>query len=241
MKEVDINLMKTYWEAAEGKILIMTVAPELKDMRALALYCTRKGIVLSAGHSNATYDNMREGIEVGILHSTHFFNAMRALHHRDPGVVGAIMIHPEISCEIIADGIHVHPALIRLLLREKPEDKIVLVTDSTRPAGQKEGGLFANNEPVYLKEGVFRRTTDDVIAGSSLTMNNGIQNLIDMGVEKSIAIMMANRNPAQVLNMQKEIGSLIPGMSADIAVFDDNLDIKYTIVNGRILFQQQEH
>lgn len=240
MKEVDLDLMKRYWEASEGHISIMTVAPELKNMRELALYCTKKGIVLSAGHSNATYENMLEGMEAGIVHSTHFFNAMRALHHRDPGVVGAIMIHNEVSCEIIADGFHVHPALIKLLLQEKPKDKTILVTDSIRPTGQTEGRLFANNETVYLKDGIFRRSSDDVIAGSALTMNRGIKNLLDMGIDKKLAIMMATHNPSLVLNRQKEIGSLIPGMKADIAIFNDNIEIEYTLVNGEIVYRRKD-
>jgi N-acetylglucosamine-6-phosphate deacetylase len=239
MREVDLELMQKYWDASEGIISIMTVAPELKGMRSLALYCRKKGIVLSAGHSNASYDNMREGMEAGIVHSTHFFNAMRALHHRDPGVVGAIMIHPEVSCEIIGDGVHVHPALIKLLLSVKPKDKILLVTDSLRPTGQKEGDLYANNEKVYLKDGIFYRVSDDVIAGSSLTMNRGIKNLMDMGIDKSLAIQMATKNPSLVLNKQNELGSLIPGKAADIAVFDDNLNIEYTIVNGNILYSSR--
>jgi len=130
IQEVNLERMRAYWDASEGHISNMTVAPELNNMRELALYCSRKSIVLQAGHSNACYREMLDGIQAGILHSTHLFNAMRPLHHRDPGVTGAILIHPEISCEIIADGIHVHPALINLLLKEKPVNKIVLINQS---------------------------------------------------------------------------------------------------------------
>ncbi len=112
IRDVSVELLKEYWELSEGTIISMTVAPELKGMRELVLEAQKLGITLLAGHSNATYEQMVEGIEAGILHSTHFFNAMRSMHHRDPGVVGAILIHPEISCELIADGVHVHPALV---------------------------------------------------------------------------------------------------------------------------------
>lgn len=229
---VDLDLMERIDTASNGAIAIMTVAPELKNMRELALLCAKKGIVLSAGHSDASYENMLEGMQVGILHSTHFFNAMRGLHHRDPGVAGAIMIHPDISCEVIADGFHVHPAILSHLLRVKPLDNIVLVTDSLRPTGQIEGRLEANQEEVYLKDDVFYRKTDDVIAGSSLTMIKGVQNLVSFGVPLEDALRMAAANPARVLNQQTEIGSLIPGRKADLVVFDNDFEVRMTMVGG---------
>jgi len=189
---------------------------------------------LSAGHSDATYDHMLEGMQAGILHATHFFNAMRRLHHRDPGVVGAIMIHPNVTCEIVADGFHVHPAIIKLLIQNKPVDNIVLVTDALCPTGQTSGTLRANGEDVYLREGIFRRKVDDVIAGSSLTMIRGVQNLCDFGVKLDDALRMASGNPARILNRQREIGSLIPGRDADIVVFDDHFHIVMTLVKGRV-------
>jgi N-acetylglucosamine-6-phosphate deacetylase len=143
VRPVDIVLMEQLWEASLGRIVNMTVAPELKGMRELALFCIKKGIVLQAGHTDAEYGNMLEGMQAGILHSTHLFNAMRRLDHRNPNAVGAILIHTEMSCEIIADGFHVHPDLLKLLLRDKPIDKIVLVTDGLKPTGQKEGPFFS--------------------------------------------------------------------------------------------------
>lgn len=238
IKDVDLDLMKYFVEETDGNIAIMTVAPELKNMRDLALYCTKHGIVLSAGHTSATYEQMVEGMQTGILHSTHFFNAMRKLHHRDPGCVGAIMIHPEISCELIADGIHVHPSLVKLLLKEKPIDKVVLITDALRPTGQKCGCLLANKREVYLtEENIFRHLDDDVIAGSSSTMIGGIQNLSKWGINLEQSFRMASANPATVLRMDKT-GALVPGMLADITVIDDDFNIKMTIVAGEILLNR---
>ena len=131
----DIALMEQLYDASGGAISNMTVAPELKGMREICLYCVRKGIVLQAGHTDARYENMVEGMQGGILHSTHLFNAMSRLDHRNPNAVGAILTHPEISCEIIADGYHVHPDLFKLLLRNKSSDRIVLVTDALKPTG----------------------------------------------------------------------------------------------------------
>ncbi|MGL1890790.1 MAG: N-acetylglucosamine-6-phosphate deacetylase [Spirochaetaceae bacterium] len=238
IKDVDIELMKSFVRETNENISLMTVAPELKNMRDLALYCTKKGIVLSAGHTSATYEQMVEGMQTGILHSTHFFNAMRKLHHRDPGCVGAIMIHPEISCELIADGIHVHPSLVKLLLKEKPIDKVVLITDALKPTGQTCGCLLANKREVYLTdENIFRHKDDDVIAGSSSTMIGGITNLTKWGVSLDHALRMASSNPATVLRMDKA-GALIPGMFADITVIDDDFNIKMTMVSGKILLNR---
>ncbi|MDD3807660.1 MAG: N-acetylglucosamine-6-phosphate deacetylase [Candidatus Marinimicrobia bacterium] len=236
MKEVDLSLMDRYIRESGNNIAIMTVAPELKNMHELALYCTKKGIVLSAGHSNATYENMLEGIQAGILHSTHFFNAMRRLHHRDPGVVGAIMIHHNVSCEIIADSYHLHPAIIKLLREVKPINKIILVTDSLKPTEQKSGILIANNEEVYYDEGVFKRKTDGTIAGSALTMIKGVKNLVEMGFDVDDALRMASCNPVTVISRQIETGYILPGRNADITSFDNEFRIKMTMIHGEIKY-----
>ncbi|MCL2721555.1 MAG: N-acetylglucosamine-6-phosphate deacetylase [Treponema sp.] len=234
IQPVDINLMEQIWEASGGNIRNMTVAPELKNMRELAIFCIKKGIVLQAGHTNAEYDNMVEGMQVGILHSTHFFNAMRRLDHRNPNAVGAILIHPEMSCEIIADGFHVHPDLFKLLLRNKTIDKIVLVTDSLKPTEQKDEPFFANNEEVYFKNGVFFRKLDDVIAGSGLTMIRGIQNLVTAGFSLNDAIKTASFNPAQIMRYTNQ-GAIIPGRFADVTVFDNEYKIRLVMVGGKII------
>ena len=233
MRAVNLDLMEKYYQIAEGRISNMTVAPELKGMRELALYCTEKGIVLQAGHSAASYDQMQEGMEVGITHATHFFNAMKKMHHRDPGLVGAILIHSEMTCELIADGEHVHPAIIKLLIREKAADKVCLVTDSIRPTGQEGGALFANNEEVYLGEnGVFFRRRDNVIAGSALTLNRGVANMVRFGVSPAEAFLMASYTPASIIGVERELGSLLPGHKANLAIFDKDFNALATLVAG---------
>ncbi|MDR0463881.1 MAG: N-acetylglucosamine-6-phosphate deacetylase [Treponema sp.] len=234
VQPVDLDLMEQLWEASSGHIVNMTIAPELKHMRELALFCIKKGIILQAGHSNAEYDHMVEGMQVGILHSTHFFNAMRRLDHRNPNTVGAILIHPEMSCEIIADGFHVHPDLYKLLLRNKSIDKIVLVTDGLKPTEQKEAPFYANNEEVYFKNGVFYRKSDDVIAGSGLTMIRGIKNLVTAGFSIEDAVKTASFNPAQIMRYNN-LGAIIPGRFADITVFDRNFNINLVMVGGKIM------
>jgi N-acetylglucosamine-6-phosphate deacetylase len=231
VRSVDIPFMERLWEAAGGHIVNMTVAPELKGMRELALFCIKKGIILQAGHTNANYENMVEGMQAGILHSTHLFNAMSKLDHRNPNAVGTILTHPEMSCEIIADGFHVHPDLFKLLLRDKPIDKIVLITDGLKPTEQKQGPFFANKEEVVFRDGVFRRKSDDIIAGSGLTMIRGVKNLVSFGFSPEDAVKAASTNPAQIMRYRRK-GTIIPGNDADITVFDKNFTVLATLVEG---------
>ncbi|MDR2808658.1 MAG: N-acetylglucosamine-6-phosphate deacetylase [Spirochaetaceae bacterium] len=233
IKPVDIQFMDQLWQASCGHIVNMTVAPELKGMREMALYCIKKGIILQAGHTNAQYENMVEGMQAGILHSTHLFNAMSRMDHRNPGAVGAILIHPEISCEIIADGRHVHPDLFRFLQRDKPLDKIVLVTDGLKPTEQREGPFLANGEEVIFHDGVFHRKVDDVIAGSALTMIGGVKNLVSFGFSLEAAVKTATINPAQVMRYTRK-GAIVPGYDADVIVFDKQFNILLVIINGII-------
>lgn len=239
VKLPDSKLFDELWEASEGHIVNMTVAPELKGMRELALHCIEKGVILQAGHTNAEYENIVEGIQVGILHSTHFFNAMSQLHHRNPGTVGAILIHPEMSCEIIADGVHVHPDLFKLLSRDKNRAQVVLVTDALTPTEQKGEHLFANGEEVVFKDGCFHRKSDDVIAGSSLTMKKAIKNIVEYGYPLSDAIKFACVNPARIMKYTHK-GILAPTYDSDILVMDKQFSIKLVMIEGKIVKNKME-
>lgn len=238
VRPVDLGLMERLWDASEGHIVSMTVAPELKSMRELALFCNRLGIVLQAGHTDASYENMIEGMQAGIRHSTHMFNAMSRLHHRNPNAVGAVLIQPDLSCEIIADGLHVHPDLIRLLFRDKPEGNIVLVTDSLKPTKQAtDAPLFANDEEVYLEHNLFYRASDGVIAGSSLTMIEGVRNLISFGVPLESAVKMASANPARIFGLHRK-GMISPGFQADLLLANSKFEAQMTIINGKIKYRR---
>jgi len=233
VQQVDISFMEQLWEASGGRIINMTVAPELKGMRELALYCLKRGIVLQAGHTNAKYENMVEGMQSGILHSTHFFNAMSRMEHRNPNAVGAVLSHPEMSCEIIADGFHIHPDIYKLLLRNKPIEKIVLITDALKPTEQAMGPLFANGEEVIFRDGAFHRKSDDILAGSALTMIRGIQNLTNYGFNLEDAVKTSSFNPAQVMRYRNK-GAIIPGYDADLTVFSRNFRVMAVVAGGII-------
>lgn len=235
---VDLDLMEELWQASEGHIVNMTVAPELKHLRALALYSLSKGIVLQAGHTNATYKQMVEGMQTRIMHVTHLFNAMSRMHHRDPGAVGAVFIHPELSCEIIADGIHINSEIIKFLLRCKSLDKVVLVTDALKPTKQKKKPLIANGDEVYLNQ-CFYRKSDNAIAGSALSMLDSVKNIVSYGFNLEQAVRMAATNPAHIMK-QDHLGIIAPGYDADITILSHNFNVLYTIVQGKIYLKGKE-
>ena len=232
---VDLSYMERLMHASGGHIINMTAAPELTNFRELALYCAGKGIILQAGHTNACYEDMLEAMQAGTLHATHMFNAMSKLDQRNPNAVGAILTNPEASCEIIADGIHVHPTLLKLLAQNKRADKIVLVTDSLKCTDQETGTLYANGEEMVFSGGLYRRKADDVIAGSALTMIRGVKNLTGFGFSLEDAVKAASSNPARVMRYTKK-GMIVPGLDADICVFDKDFKVILTIIGGEIKF-----
>jgi N-acetylglucosamine-6-phosphate deacetylase len=233
---VDIAYMEKLWNVSGGHIVNMTVAPELKNMRELALYCARKGMILQAGHTDALYEDMVEGMQTGILHSTHLFNAMSRMDHRNPSAVGAILSNPEMSCEIIADGAHVHPELFKQLIRDKPIEKIVLITDSLKSSSQKTGPFFANGEEMIQDNCLIRRKKDNVIAGSAATMIQAVRNLVNFGFNLKDAVKAASSNPAAVMRYARK-GVITPGYDADITVFDRDYNILSTMVGGKFCYR----
>ena len=190
---------------------------------------------MQAGHTNATYAQMVEGMQVRIFHVTHLFNAMSRMHHRDPGTVGAVFIHPELSCEVIADGIHINEDIVKFLLTCKSLDKIVLVTDSLTPTKQKKKPFIANGEEVYLDK-CFYRKSDNTIAGSALTMIDSVKNIVSYGFTVEQSVHMASTNPARIMRLD-HLGLIAPGYDADIVIFDKDINILTNIVGGKVVFE----
>lgn len=230
---VDEDYMKRIVKAGKGKIINMTVAPELKNMRELALYAIGQGIILQAGHTNATYEQMIEGMQVKILHLTHMFNAMRPLHHREPGVVGAGLIHQELSCEFVGDGVHTNPKLITLLMQSKPIDKLVMITDALKYAH----ATLPEDADFYFDK-CFKRKADEVIIGSGITMYDGFRNLLDFGVKVEDAVKMTSVNPAEIMK-QSHIGMISPGNDADLVIMDRDFNLVETIIGGKFVREKK--
>lgn len=195
----DLNQMRQIYEAAGGKISIMTLAPELPGMEPVIEFCRQHHIIMQAGHTNATYAQVQQVFDKGVRRVTHLGNAMRGLHQREPGVLGAALMKPEISCEVIADGKHVHPALLTFLKQVKPIAQITAVTDALLPTGQAHGPFFANGEGVALQDGVWKRVQDGVTAGSALTMAGAFRQLLAAGYTWPEAARCTSTNAAQLV------------------------------------------
>lgn len=217
-------------------IRIITLAPEEDDnFSFIKKLKTDSDIVLSIGHSNATYEETMESIEKGITHATHTYNAMTPLNHRAPGVVGAIM-NSDITCELIADGIHVHPGAYNLLIKTKGYEKVILITDSMRAGCINDGIYELGGQKVIVKNGS-ARLKDGTLAGSVLTMNTALKNIIETtDLNFSQGANMLSLNPAQLLGLEDRKGSISIGKDADLVVIDDEFQVKKTIIGGKIIF-----
>ena len=217
VQEISLKTLQTLWEAADGKIVSMTVAPEVKNLNTLVKFAKKHNILLQAGHTSASYAEMLKGYKLGIKHATHLYNAMSALHHRDLGAVGTIFYLKDFSAEIIADGVHVCPEAVQLFLNQKTASKVFVVTDALTPTGKKEG--LSNGQKVKLQGGVFVRSSDKVIAGSALTMLKAVQNLVNWGYPLEYALQAASTNPAKRFGLDL---SIKPGRPANFIVLDKN-------------------
>ncbi|MBO7605871.1 MAG: N-acetylglucosamine-6-phosphate deacetylase [Elusimicrobiaceae bacterium] len=215
VQEISLKTLQMFWKAADGKIVSMTVAPEVKNLNTLVKFAKKHNILLQAGHTSATYAEMLKGYKLGIKHATHLYNAMSGLHHRDLGAVGTIFYLKDFSSEIIADGVHVCPEAVQLFLRQKTAGKVFVITDALTPTGKKEG--LSNGQKVKLQKGVFVRCEDKVIAGSALTMLKAVQNLVRWGYPLEYALQAASTNPAKRFGLDL---SIEPGHPANFIILD---------------------
>ena len=209
----------------------VTLAPELNDPEHIERL-HKAGVVVSIGHTNATYAEARKGFESGITFATHLFNAMTPMVGREPGVVGAIYDTPEVYAGIIADGFHVDYANIRIAHKIKGE-KLVLVTDATAPAGADMEYFIFVGKKVYYRDG---KCVDEngTLGGSALTMIEAVQNTVEhAGIALDEALRMATLYPATAMGVEDKLGRIKKGMVANLAVFDRDFNVKATVVNGQ--------
>ncbi|NLP47108.1 MAG: N-acetylglucosamine-6-phosphate deacetylase [Epulopiscium sp.] len=229
----DIELVKEFQDV----VRLITLAPEVEGAKEFIKEVKdTTDIVLSMGHTDATFEEALEGIEAGISHATHLFNAMTGLLHRKPGVVGAAL-STDVTCELIADTIHIHPGLYSFLLKTKGLDKIVLITDCMSAGGMEEGKYELGGQPVFVKDGQ-ARLEDGTLAGSVLKLNQGLYNMHTYtGKSLEELVRLVSYNPATVLGIEDKKGSLAIGKDADITVFDENVHIAMTIGKGKLLYE----
>ncbi len=218
-----------------GLVKIVTLAPEIKENSWLFRACEDRNICVSVGHSDATYAEVQHAVDLGLRYVTHTFNGMRAFNQREPGVVGAALEIDELCCEVIADQVHVHPAAIRMLLRSKPANQVVLVTDSIAGTGYPPGIVEIQGRKIRFTERD-ARLPDGTLAGSVLTMDQALRNLVEItGKPVEELYAYSSQNAARVLGLEKRKGTIRQGMDADLVLLDDHLNVKMTIIDGKIV------
>jgi N-acetylglucosamine-6-phosphate deacetylase len=221
-----------------GTLRMMTIAPELPGALEMIRSLTSQGVVASFGHSAADYVQACAGLKAGIRHATHLFNAMPPLHHREPGPVPALLERREVTLQVIADGVHLHPAILRLLASSVAPERIVLITDGLQALGLEDGRYTYNRQPILVSGGT-ARSLDGTLVGTALGMNRLVQRYQGLtGCPLAAAVRAASFNPACVLGIQKRTGSLESGKSADLALLNPDFTVWKTWKRGRLVFKQ---
>lgn len=235
--EPNVEILLAYIERAKGSLRLLTLAPELPGAEDLIALAHRHGVVCALGHSGATFAQALASAEIGVRHVTHAFNAMPGIHHRVPGALGEALTDDRVTVEIIADGVHVHPAAVRLLLRAKRPEDVVLITDSVAGAGLPDGD-YAFRDVEARVEGGKVRLADGTLAGSTLTMEKGVANLMNYGsLSLAHAVAMATINPARVINLDHRKGRLSAGFDADLVAVTPEFEVAWTMVGGQLVHQ----
>ena len=239
LRPVDLGFLRELLRS--GKVKLMTLAPELPNsLEAIEfLQEEEEGAVASAGHTEATYDEVARAADAGLRLGTHLYNAMRPLAHREPGTVGALLTHDRIRTGIIADGVNVHEAAIRLAHRAKGSEGLVLVTDAMEAAGMPPGDFELGGRKVRLEDGAVR-LPDGTLAGSALTIDEAVRNAIRfLGVSLTQAARMAAETPAAALNLDGK-GKIAVGCAADFVLLDEEGTVLETIVAGEMVYEREK-
>lgn len=220
-----------------GFVKLITVAPEIDGVMELIRTGTSMGIKFAVGHSSASYETVLKAIDAGLNQSTHTFNAMPSLHHREPGVVGAVLTDERIYAQVIADGVHLHPAIVKMLIKMKGIGKTILITDASQAAGMPDGRYHLGEQPVTVENGI-ARTDYGALASSTLLLPDGLKNSAEFtGIAWQDLLPSATSVPAESLDLIDQIGVIQPGAYADIVIMDDQLSPQLTIISGKIAWQ----
>ena len=226
-----IALFERFSQAAEGYIQLMTIAPELPGAEELIAHATKLGVRCSMGHSDATVCDAQAGFQAGARSATHTFNAMRALDHREPGIAAFVLDQSALFAEIICDGVHVDPIMVRLYFKAKGEDRIILVTDGMSATGMPDGTYMLGEMEVEVHDG--RATSNGTLAGSVLTLDRSIKNFMEFtGASLKTTIAAATRNPARLMGIDNNWGSLDIGRTANITVLSPASEVIQTFLAG---------
>ena len=232
--EPSTSMFDRFWQAARGHIRIMTIAPELSNALPLIEHAARLGVVCSLGHSNASLLQAQAGFRAGARSATHTFNAMRSLDHRDPGIAAYVLDNDALFAEIICDGIHVDPAMVRLFFKAKGVERSILITDGMAATGMPDGKYKLGDLDVEVAKG--RCTSGGALAGSVLTMDQAVRNFsVFTGIPFAVAALLAGRNPAALMGLERSWGCLEEGREANLVVLSPDGQTMQSFRAGRPL------
>jgi N-acetylglucosamine-6-phosphate deacetylase len=233
LRAPDIAVFDHLFEAAEGKVRLMTLAPELPGAVELTAHATALGVRVSLGHSNATAAETRAAIEAGAISATHTFNAMRPLDHREPGILGVVLTTDSVYAELICDGIHTAPELVRLWYRAKGPERAILVTDAMSATGMPDGEYQLGGFPVQVANG--KAMARGVLAGSVLTLDRALMNFVEYtGAPLDEALRLLTVNPAAMIGLTSDAGSLAVGKPANVVAVDPSGRLVGSILGGQL-------
>ena len=235
-----VEVFKKYQDASGDCVRIVTLAPEVEGSTELIKYLVSQNIVASIGHTNATYVDVKKAVEVGATNLTHTYNAMKPLHHREVGTVGSGFLFDELNCECICDGIHVSGPAIQLLHKNKPADKMTLITDAMRAKHMPDGVSELGGQVVIVKNGE-ARLENGTLAGSVLKMNNAVKNVMKfLNLPLEEVVKLASQNPAKNLGVFDQMGSIKEGKRADFLILDKDLNVVQTVRNGKVIYTNKQ-
>lgn len=232
-----VELFEKYQAASGDAVRIVTMAPELPGAQALVHFLSKSGVVVSVGHTDASYADVADAISWGARGVTHTYNAQKGLHHREIGTVGAALLRDELRCELICDTIHVSVPALRLVIKNKPHTGVTLITDAMRAKAMPDGESELGGQKVFVKNGQ-ARLCDGTLAGSVLKMNEAVRNLVTRcGVSLTDAVDFATINPATTLGVANRLGSLSPGKDASLTVLRPDFTVALTLRAGEVIYR----
>jgi N-acetylglucosamine-6-phosphate deacetylase len=221
---------------ASGLASLITVAPELEGSQELIQYGIKCGTEFAIGHSAASYEEVIHAADLGVRQATHTFNGMKGLNHREPGTVGGILSDDRIFAQVIVDGVHIHPAVVKVIIRAKGFNRTILITDSMRATGMKDRDYDLGSLVIRVTNGV-SRTLSGGLAGSTLTLDQAVRNVMNFAqISFQDAIRMATYSPAEAMHIQNRKGQIKPGMDADLTFFDEKFHVSATMLKGKFVF-----
>jgi len=233
-----LNLLTEIQDVTGGQLKMMTIAPELPGSLPIIQRLVDSNIIASFGHSNATYEQTFDGFKAGISHVTHLFNVMPTLHHRSPGPLLAIFQTENITCQLITDGVHIHPAVLKFAFEILGPNRIIPITDGMQALGLGDGTFIYNGIEYESKNGT-ARYKDGTLIGTALGLSQLLKKFITFtDCPFDAAIKMVTKNPAKLLCLDDKKGSIAPGKDADLVLLDHNCSVHTTIVAGKIVFQK---